>query len=104
MRAFLASSTFLLACLLLAHSPRIEAKQNQRSVSEVVKATVDSVVLIVVSDDAGKPVSEGSGFIASPDGKIVTNHHVIAGAHSAVVKLNNGSFFPVEGVLADDSE
>jgi len=52
--------------------------------------TVDSVVLVVVNDDTGKPVSEGSGFIASSDGKIVTNHHVIAGAHSAVVKLNNG--------------
>jgi S1-C subfamily serine protease len=38
------------------------------------------------------------------DGKIVTNHHVIAGAHSAIVKLNNGAFFPVEGVLADDSD
>jgi len=66
--------------------------------------TVDSVVLVVVNDDTGKPVSEGSGFIASSDGKIVTNHHVIAGAHSAVVKLNNGSFFPVEGILADDSD
>jgi hypothetical protein len=79
------------------------AQVQQHTVSEVVKGTVDSVVLIVVSDDAGKPLAEGSGFIASSDGKIVTNHHVIAGAHSAIVKLNNGAFFPVEGVLADDS-
>ncbi len=49
-------------------------------------------------------MAEGSGFIASSDGKIVTNHHVIAGAHSAAVKLNNGAFFPVEGIIADDPD
>jgi Trypsin-like peptidase domain len=90
------------ACLgVVCPSP---TQVKQQSVSEVVKGTVDAVVLIVVSDDSGKPFAEGSGFIASSDGKIVTNHHVIAGAHSAVVKLNNGAFFPVEGVLADDPE
>jgi hypothetical protein len=69
MKTSLASSTLLLTCVLLDHSPRAQTGQAQRSVSEVVKATVDSVVLIVVSDDTGKPVSEGSGFIASSDGK-----------------------------------
>jgi Trypsin-like peptidase domain len=87
-------------CLVVVCSCRAQVQQH--TVSEVVKGTVDAVVLIVVSDDAGKPLAEGSGFIASSDGKIVTNHHVIAGAHSAIVKLNNGAFFPVEGVLADD--
>jgi len=72
--------------------------------SGVVKSSIDAVVLIVVSDASGKPVAEGSGFLVSPDGKIVTNHHVIDGASSATVKLNNGAFFPVEGVLADDPE
>ena len=87
-------------CLVVVSSSLAQDKQH--TVSEVVKGTIDAVVLIVVSDDAGKPLAEGSGFIASSDGKIVTNHHVIAGAHSAIVKLNNGAFFPVEGVLADD--
>jgi Trypsin-like peptidase domain len=92
------------ACVALVCPGLTQVKQSgqQQTVSEVVKGTVDAVVLIVVSDDAGKPFAEGSGFIASSDGKIVTNHHVIAGAHSAIVKLNNGAFFPVEGVHADD--
>src|SRR5258708_6123963 len=93
---------FVLSVLLLCSNAAFS--QTQRNVSDVVKATVDSVVLIVVNDDAGKPVVEGSGFITSPDGKIVTNHHVIAGARSAIVKLNNGAFFPVDGILADDPE
>jgi S1-C subfamily serine protease len=77
--AFPASAA--IAFLLL--TPYSHGQQPQRNVSEVVKATVDSVVLIVVSDEGGKPAAEGSGFIASSDGKMVTNHHVIAGAHSA---------------------
>ncbi len=81
-----------------------QAQTRESSVSQVVKAAVDSVVLVVVSDQAGKAFAQGSGFIASSDGKIITNHHVIVGAYSAVVKLNNGSFFPVEGVVADDAE
>jgi hypothetical protein len=72
--------------------------------SEIVKSSIDAVVLIVVSDASGKPSLEGSGFLISSDGRIVTNHHVIAGATSATVKLNNGAFFPVEGLMADDPE
>jgi hypothetical protein len=40
-------------------------------------------VVLVVSDESGKAVAGGSGFIASSDGKIVTNHQVLAGAFSA---------------------
>jgi Trypsin-like peptidase domain len=89
---------FLTSCCASSHG------QQARRVSEVVKGTVDAVALIVVSDESGKALAEGSGFIASSDGKIVTNHHVIVGAHSAVVKLNNGAFFAVDGILADDPE
>lgn len=98
MRHQIASTAFL----LFLSASNAFGQQHQLSVSEVVKTAVGSVVLIVVSDENGKPTAEGSGFIASADGKIVTNHHVIAGAHSAVVKLDNGSFFAVDGVIADD--
>lgn len=95
------TSILLLACSIVTAAA---AQQHQLTVSEVVKSSIDSVVLIVVNDDHGNPSAEGSGFIASPDGKIVTNHHVIAGAHSAIVKLNNGAFFEVDGILADDPD
>src|ERR1700732_699332 len=89
--------TFVCAIVCLISFTDKTFAQSQRNVSEVVKATVDAVVLIVVNDDNGKPIAEGSGFITSSDGKIVTNHHVIAGARSAIVKLNNGAFFAVDG-------
>jgi len=77
---------------------------SQQNVADVVKKSSDAVVLIVISNAAGEDTALGSGFIISADGEIVTNHHVIKDAHSAVVKLSNGAFFPVTGVLADDSD
>jgi len=80
------------------------AQVKARTVSEVVSSTSDAVVQIVLSDSAGQESALGSGFIISADGRIVTNYHVIKGAHSAIVRLANGAFFPVQGVLATDAE
>ncbi len=77
---------------------------SQENVADVVKRSTDAVVLIVISDSSGTETALGSGFIVSADGEIVTNYHVIKDAHSAIVKLSNGAFFPVTGVLASDSD
>jgi len=74
------------------------------TVTQVVRQTSAAVVQVVVLDESGKEFALGSGFLVSADGKIVTNHHVIEGAHSAIAKLANGSFFPVDGVLAADAD
>jgi serine protease Do len=44
----------------------------------------------------------GSGFIVSPDGMIVTNDHVIAGAARITVTLNDGEKFAAQTVGTDD--
>ena len=43
----------------------------------------------------------GSGFIISEDGKIVTNHHVVAGAEKVTVKLADGRKFVAEVMGSD---
>jgi S1-C subfamily serine protease len=77
---------------------------QQRTVTEVARASLDSVVLVVVSVSSGAAAKQESGFIVSPDGVIVTNSHVISGAESGVVKLTNGAMFQVEGVLAENED
>lgn len=76
----------------------------QTEVADIVRRSSDAVVLITVADSSGEETALGSGFLVSADGEIITNYHVIKDAHSAVVKLSNGAFFPVRGVLASDSD
>ena len=87
-----------------AESTLQQAGQHQQDVADVVRQSSDAVVLIVISNSAGQETALGSGFLVSTDGEIVTNHHVIKNAHSAIVKLSNGAFFPVSGLLADDPQ
>jgi hypothetical protein len=69
----------------------------------LAKKARPAVMLLVVSDAAGNEIATGTGFLISSDGKLVTNHHVIKDAVSAVAKAENGDQFPVEGFLSADS-
>ena len=83
--------------------PRSQNKvESSDKTAEVVKSSVEAVVLIVTSDANGVETRQGSGFIVSTDGKIITNYHVIKDAKTALVKLSNGAFFPMESILASD--
>ena len=76
------------------------ATQTTLTVTEIAKK-VESVVYIEVAFGDGKGAS-GSGFIISPDGRIVTNYHVIDGAASGKVVLNDGTTFTDIKVLGWD--
>lgn len=94
--------TFVLTLplLLAAQEPNITST-SQPSVASIAQNSLKSVV-VVYSYDSGKALSLGSGFVASKDGKILTNYHVIAGADTATVKFENGAFYDVDGVVAVD--
>jgi serine protease Do len=65
-------------------------KAGQEAVVEVANKVLPSVVHIEVSYLAvGKGI--GSGFIYSPDGYVITNHHVIDNASAIVVYLADGT-------------
>lgn len=93
------------ACLaLLLVLPLMTKAQeaHPRSIPEIARAARGAVVSIVMSDKKGEPIAQGSGFIVSRDGLILTNYHVIAEGSSALVKLPDGAFYPVQGVVAAD--
>lgn len=70
--------------------------QPTLSLQQLFKQSAPAVVLIAQFDAAGKRTSLASGFVVSPSGVIVTNHHVISpdqGAVRIVVKLPRGDVY-----------
>jgi tetratricopeptide (TPR) repeat protein len=102
-RLFASVLSFVLVASAFSQSGNRNAL-TQPTVTDLVGKCSGAVVQIVTSDANGKEIALGSGFIVSADGKIVTNYHVIKGAHSAVSKLPDGASFTVEGVLAFDPD
>jgi len=74
----------------------------QKDIPSIAKAANGAVVSIIMSDKDGRPIAQGSGFVVSKDGHIITNYHVIQSGSSAIVKLPDGAFYAVDGVLASD--
>jgi len=62
------------------------------------------IVYIENKDYTNTAKSSGSGFIATTDGKVVTNYHVIEEASSVTVKLNDGRVFTLNGVVNYDAD
>jgi tetratricopeptide (TPR) repeat protein len=92
---------FLLTCVMLVGSTTAIANEN---LVDLVKKVKPSVVLIETFDKDNKPLGQGSGFFVNNKGHIVTNHHVIKDAYRATVKTSSGNEYPVEGIVAKDTE
>ena len=69
--------------------------------TELYNLSVKYVGEIVTYDKSGAELALGTGFVISSDGKIVTNYHVIDGAHSADITINNKKY-TITKVLAYD--
>lgn len=83
----------------------VSAAQVQRPTttpSGIYERTHSSIVVIVTADKDAKPIGQGSGFIVAKN-RIVTNHHVIDGATSAIVIFADGVISEVEGIVADSA-
>ena len=83
-------------------------KDLQEGVVKAVETLQDSVVSInslKLSRDLRYGLSpvkgSGSGFIASADGYVITNNHVIEGAENVEVVLNSGESFEGEVIGSD---
>jgi S1-C subfamily serine protease len=87
------------ACLLLA-----SGSASTIDLPELAERAKRTVVLLSVADAAGNPRGTGTGFFVSPDGRIVTNHHVVEGGARVTATLWDGSEHEVLGILADDED
>jgi len=95
----LASLIFLAASMTAAQStlPR-------RGIPSIVQSSDGAIVSIVMSDKDGEPIAQGTGFLVSRNGLILTNYHVIKEGTNAVVKLPDGAFYVVDGIVASNKK
>src|SRR5438270_3349790 len=80
------------------------------SVGDIYRGSVDGVVEVLSTGTTGgdgffggsqTESSQGTGFEVDTSGDIVTNHHVIAGANSIHVRLNDGHTYSAKLVGSD---
>jgi Tfp pilus assembly protein PilF len=99
LRRFLIPSVTLFFCFIFSLSALAQEK-----LPEIVKKIEPSTVVILTYDKDGKIIGQGSGFFISEEGDIITNRHVLAGAHRAEVKTTNGKVYPITLIVAEDKE
>lgn len=64
----------------------------------------NAVALLIAKDKVGKTVGTGSGFVARPEGTLVTNYHVLVDAHTVDAHFPDGSHSKVQGILKVNRE
>lgn len=88
------------------HVPAVQKTTQAKptSIADLVERISPAVVNIKVTTDQGEVTSEGqgSGFVISPIGEVVTNYHVIEGGTRIEVVFNNGATFPAQIVGTDE--
>ncbi len=92
----------LLSLILIV--PGVVAAQSapaRKDIPAIAKGANGAIVTIITANN-DKPIAQGTGFLVSADGVIVTNYHVIETGNVAIVKFPDDTAFPVDGVLAAD--
>jgi len=93
--------------LLAFFIPAAVFAQNHglKSPSEIAREQSKAVVIIEALDERGSVTGQGSGFIVTPQGAVVTNLHVVQGAASLRVKLPAGDAYKTSDLVdVDDAK
>jgi S1-C subfamily serine protease len=92
----------LLPFLILTTTSLINVRAETDTIDpkSLAKKARPAVLLLVVSRRQRREIATGTGFLVSSDGKLITNHHVIENAASAVAKAENGGLFQSKASIA----
>jgi hypothetical protein len=70
--------------------------------AQIAERATPSVVVVENFNEDGEKAGQGSGYVSSADGIVITNYHVIRGASSLGVRVPSRESFRVESVLGYD--
>jgi S1-C subfamily serine protease len=94
---------WLALLLLVAYAP--QSASAEETLPELIRRVKPSVVSVITYNEKGEALITGSGFFIRP-GQVVTNLHVVEGAHHVEVRTfeGKGKTYRVEGLLGIDDE
>jgi S1-C subfamily serine protease len=92
----------LLCLIFIVARVGAQTAPPRKNIPTIARAANGAILSIIMSDKGGRAIAQGTGFFVSKDGHVVTNYHVIENGSSAIVKLPDGAFYVVDGVLASD--
>lgn len=103
-RAAVAMSVALALCIGLAAgvAPMSACAQGGLPDFTVLVEKVGPAVVNIRTSERGRPTGEGSGFIISADGYVMTNAHVVVGATEVLVSLPDKREFKAKIIGADE--
>ena len=87
--------------LTFAAKKSINAVVHVKNTS-IIKENDSWALQFFYGDDSRKRVGTGSGVIISPDGYIITNHHVIENSSEVIVTTNDNKEYKAEIVGSDE--
>ena len=110
-RCFIVLSLFTFAQVAFAQDAsnsdtnKLPAVAQPETLPELVRRAKPSVVSVLTYDGKDEPLISGTGFFVRP-GEVVTNMHVIKGAHRVEIHTleGKGRTYPVVGAIAVDDE
>jgi len=70
--------------------------------AEIANRATPFVVVVENFNGDGQKTGQGSGYLYSSDGIVITNYHVVRGASSIVVKTHSGSEYRTDALLGYD--
>lgn len=79
--------------------------KSGKSPGEIAREQSKAVVIIEALDERGSVIGQGSGFIVTPSGAVVSNLHVVQGSAMVRVKLPNGDAYKTSDLVdVDDAK
>ncbi len=86
-----------------------EKKQSQKppanrdsKIGDLFNQASPAVATVSTYDSENEFLMQGSGFFINQAGHFITNYHVLKGAFSVLIKVDDKTEYPVKSVLAED--